>query len=104
LGFSTTFALFYWSLKFRHSGPEFGFLWGDHVSESHHVQTRDEYIGLGPSGMMEGDRIALFKGGKMPLVVRPVGENLELVGGCYLLGIMFGERFREEECELIWFV
>jgi hypothetical protein len=67
-------------------------------------KTRDEYIGLGPSGMMEGDLIALFKGGKMPLVVRPVGENLKLVGDCYLHGIMFGERFREEECELIWFV
>jgi len=67
-------------------------------------KTRDGYIGLGPSGMKEGDRIALFKGGKLPLVVRPVGEDLELVGDCYVHGIMFGERFREEECELIWFV
>jgi hypothetical protein len=67
-------------------------------------KTRDGYIGLGPSGMKESDRIALFKGGKMPLVVRPVGGNLELVGDCYLHGIMFGERFREDECELIWFV
>jgi hypothetical protein len=29
--FLLTFVLFYWSLEFRHSGPELGFLWGDHV-------------------------------------------------------------------------
>ena len=90
--------------KFDTQGPGLDFSGAVMSKNRRMFKTRDGYIGLGPSGMEEGDRIALFKGGKMPLVVRPVGEDLELVGDCYVHGIMFGERFHEEECELIWFV
>lgn len=67
-------------------------------------RTADGYIGLGPRDMRSGDRIALFSGGKMPLVMRESGTGLELVGDCYVHGIMHGEGYHEDQCELIWIV
>lgn len=67
-------------------------------------RTENEYIGLGPRDMKVGDRIALFSGGSLPLVMREQGTKLVLIGDCYVHGIMYGERYREDQCELMWIV
>ncbi|KAN0099506.1 HET domain containing protein [Hyaloscypha variabilis] len=67
-------------------------------------KTENGYIGLGPRDMEAGDRIALFSGGSMPLVMRTKGTGLELIGDCYVHGIMYSERYREDQCELLWIV
>ncbi|KAE9377644.1 HET-domain-containing protein [Stipitochalara longipes BDJ] len=67
-------------------------------------RTETGYIGLGPRNMRVGDRIALFSGGSLPLVMREKKTKLKLVGDCYVHGIMYGERYREDQCELMWIV
>jgi hypothetical protein len=67
-------------------------------------KTEKGYIGLGPGDMRAGDHIALFTGGSMPLIMRSKGTKLELVGDCYFHGIMYGERYREDQCELVWII
>jgi len=66
------------------------------------VRTERGYIGLGPRGAREGDRVFLVKGCRTPLVLRPRGEveeEWELVGDCYVHGIMRGEAFEEGRCQ-----
>jgi hypothetical protein len=66
--------------------------------------TPDEYIGLGPKGMISGDLIALFEGGKVPYVIRAEGEEYKLIGECYVHGMMCGESFIEARCQRLWLV
>jgi hypothetical protein len=46
-----------------------------------------------------GDVIALLRGGQTPFVLRLIGDYYELVGPCYVLGIMDGEAFPEDPRE-----
>ncbi|KAI4284671.1 MAG: hypothetical protein L6R38_001249 [Xanthoria sp. 2 TBL-2021] len=62
--------------------------------------TKTGLLGLGPKLMgQDGDLITLFKGGALPLIVRPKGHNddgteeYELIGDCYIHGIMEGELY-----------
>jgi hypothetical protein len=64
--------------------------------------TRDGFIGLGPQALQTGDCIALCKGGKVPYVLRKVPVGYELIGECYVHGIMQGERFEVQNCGEIW--
>jgi hypothetical protein len=59
-------------------------------------------IGLAPKLAKVGDYVALFEGGKVPLVVRPSGDAWELVGDCYVHGIMKGEAWKQELCQELW--
>lgn len=63
--------------------------------------TEKGYLGLVPSQARMGDEVWLLKGGRVPFVLRRVGggENRELVGDCYMHGIMYGEAFEDERCE-----
>jgi hypothetical protein len=63
------------------------------------IRTTQGYIGLAPRLTEEGDYVALVKGGRVPLVLRPRGGQWELIGGCYLHGIMHGEGFEESKCQ-----
>jgi hypothetical protein len=67
-------------------------------------RTKKGYIGLAPEFAQEGDRIGLFKGGAVPLVMRPDGGRWKLVGDSYVHGIMTGEAFKEGECKTMWIV
>lgn len=67
------------------------------------VRTKKGYIALAPRFTKEGDYIGVFKGGKMPLVVRKGGEYWVLIGESYVHGIMKGEAWDEESCKLMWF-
>lgn len=49
------------------------------------------YMGIGPPGMRSGDSICVFLGGNVPWVVRQEGHEYELIGECYVHGIMDGE-------------
>lgn len=59
------------------------------------------YIGLGPPEMQDGDHVYILSGGKVPYILRPVSgprlRTLELVGDCYLHGIMYGEAAGTDE-------
>jgi hypothetical protein len=62
-------------------------------------RTIQGYIGLAPRLTEEGDYVVLVKGGRVPLVLRPRGGQWELIGDCYLHGIMHGEGFEESKCQ-----
>ena len=49
------------------------------------------FIGLGPDSAQPQDKILILKGCSMPVVARPREEHYELIGGCYVQGIMHGE-------------
>jgi hypothetical protein len=52
-----------------------------------------KFIGILPNDAVMGDVIAVFKGGRTPFVLRRVAdtEEYELVGECYVHGIMDGQ-------------
>lgn len=76
------------------------------------VRTKDGRIGLAPKYAMPGDKIALFEGGKVPVVVKDKSrfddetkqDEYEVVGECYVHGIMKGECWSEERCRMMWLV
>ncbi len=55
--------------------------------------TERGYMGLGPSGMEEGDLVYVLSGGQVPFILRPLilAEGFSLVGESYIHGIMDGE-------------
>jgi hypothetical protein len=69
--------------------------------------TTTRYMGLAPKGIRQGDAVAIFNGCNMPYVVRSARkvkykenlvENLkaiQVIGPCYLHGIMNGEIFTD---------
>jgi hypothetical protein len=66
------------------------------------MRTRNGYMGTVPSQAELGDKVGLFKGGKVPLIIRPKDDCWELVGDSYIHGMMFGELFNENNCQIIW--
>lgn len=59
--------------------------------------TNDGRAGLGPETMQKGDDIVIIKGCEFPFIVRPRCEEkreYELVGACYVDGIMYGEAMK----------
>ncbi|KAI0426033.1 heterokaryon incompatibility protein-domain-containing protein [Xylaria sp. FL1042] len=63
------------------------------------VRTSDrELVGLVPAAANVGDHIFLFKGSRVPIVVREDNDRLLAVGDCYIHGIMNGEAFEESRC------
>jgi hypothetical protein len=65
-------------------------------------RTTKGYIGIGPRSLQKGDGVALFKGGMVPLVMRSLGDKWELVGDCYVHGIMHGEAYSARRCSALW--
>lgn len=60
-------------------------------------RTRGGYVGLVPLYSENGDRISIFKGGRVPFVLRPSNQQegkFQLIGGCYIHGLMKGEAFQ----------
>ena len=60
------------------------------------------HIGVLPNDAACGDRIALLLGGRTPFVLRPVAgtREYELVGACYVHGIMDGELLEKSGDDL----
>jgi len=62
------------------------------------MRSKVGFIGLVPRLAIPGDRICVFEGGKVPLILRPNGVLWELIGDSYIHGIMMGEAFEQERC------
>lgn len=58
--------------------------------------TRSGYFGLGPATMHRGDRCCILVGAETPYVIRKsqTETGYELIGECYLQGIMKGEAIK----------
>lgn len=67
------------------------------------ARTKRGYLALAPRYARPGDSIGIFKGGRMPLVVRKKGHNWILLGESYVHGIMNGEEWNEGKYERMWF-
>ncbi|KAK9415214.1 putative HET domain-containing protein [Seiridium unicorne] len=59
--------------------------------------TVEDYIGKGPSNMVNGDWIAILYGCRLPVVLRPFWSYYRLVGPCYVDGLMNGEAIPRHE-------
>lgn len=57
----------------------------------------DDHIGLGPNVMLPGDQLCLLFGGQQLYVLRPKGEFYQLVGECFVQGLMWGEGLQTYE-------
>ena len=53
------------------------------------------YFGLAPPGAMIGDRLCVLLGCALPLLIRPRGQQFQLVSSCYVYGLMHGELLEE---------
>lgn len=62
------------------------------------ARTAKGYLALLPAEAQEGDMVAILKGGRLPFVLRSRGGPWELIGACYVHGIMHGEAFDEDSC------
>ena len=63
------------------------------------VRTEKGFVGMVAGIAQAGDRVALFRGGKLPFIIRPNGASgWEIIGDCYIHGIMHGEAWDEARC------
>ena len=65
-------------------------------------ETSRHYFGLGPQPMKPGDVICVVIGASTPIVLRPVPGNdriFQLLGDCYVHGIMYGEALKNGETD-----
>jgi hypothetical protein len=54
--------------------------------------------------MQRGDCIASLEGVHVPYILRQVGERFELIGDCYIHGVMQGEWLDQTRSERIWLI
>jgi len=64
------------------------------TQEKRVVRTRTGYLALVPRAVQKGDKIVVLKGGPVPFLLRPKGEEFSLLGDCYVHGVMNGEVIR----------
>jgi hypothetical protein len=62
--------------------------------------TKEGRLGLGPSKTMVGDKIMLFAGLSLPMLMRKDGEKNRLIGRSYVLGFMKGEGWPDDDSQL----
>jgi hypothetical protein len=59
--------------------------------------TGNDLLGMAPKYARPNDRIAVLLGCDMPVVLRPKGDHYELIGGCFIEGLMKGEAIASVE-------
>nr|RBR00959.1 hypothetical protein FVER53263_20340 [Fusarium verticillioides] len=59
-------------------------------------QTTTGYFGLGPLMVESSDLICVFPGVRLPMILRPKGNRFQLVGTCYVYGLMDGEAVGDD--------
>jgi hypothetical protein len=52
------------------------------------------YFALVTGHTIQGDHVALLRGGRYPVVLREIGPSWEIIGECYIHGIMQGELYQ----------
>ena len=60
-------------------------------------QTTHRRIGLVPQTVLPGDKICIFLGAPIPFVIRPTGTRYQLMGPCYLHGMMDGQALELDD-------
>ena len=56
------------------------------------IKTREGYIGLAPSNALPGDQVCVLLGCQVPMLLRPSpNHQFQVVGECYVYGLMDGE-------------
>jgi hypothetical protein len=65
------------------------------------VATSNEYLALVPKEAKEGDLVCILMGGKTPFVLRSAGDYYQIVGSCYVDGIMNGEAMSMLDTEKV---
>jgi hypothetical protein len=60
--------------------------------------TASGYLSLVPWPTQAGDRIVLLQSGRTPYVLRKAGEKWNIIGDCYVHGIMSGEAWSDDRC------
>jgi len=65
-------------------------------------RSKKGYVGVVSRRAAVGDQIAIPKGGKVPLVLRPGEKKWILRGDCFVHGIMQGEAYDESRLETVW--
>ena len=60
------------------------------------------YMGLFPAQARKGDGIAIIYGAHKPFVIRPKGQDYQLIGQCYVHGVMDGEAMKGVDPETQW--
>ncbi len=58
------------------------------------ITTNRGYMGLAPAATAPQDKVCILLGCNVPLVLRPHGETYEIIGECYIHGIMKGEAMQ----------
>ncbi|KAL6704305.1 hypothetical protein ACN47E_008369 [Coniothyrium glycines] len=93
------------SKQITQAPPEFGFDGLLTMSSGRRfVRTSKGHMGIAPRKTQIGDSVALFRGGGSPLVIRPAGQNWELIGESYMHGMMDAECWNEHLCSEMWLV
>jgi hypothetical protein len=68
------------------------------------IFTTDSHTGFCDNRVTEGDRVYLLAGGRVPFVLRQVGNmtsHFKVIGGAVVQGIMLGEARKPDELETI---
>ena len=68
------------------------------------ARTAGGYMGIFPPMIEVGDYVVLLAGGKKPFVVRGKGERWQIVSGCFIYGMMNGEKWDENDVGPLEFV
>jgi hypothetical protein len=61
------------------------------------LTTQQGYVGWAPRFTRKGDKIFVLLGCRTPVILRPQGDTFQLIGECYIHGIMYGEVIDELE-------
>lgn len=66
------------------------------TSERSFIITDHGFLGMAPDDSKPGDVVCVFQGGEVPFVLRPKeNDQWELIGECYLHGIMEGKAVKK---------
>lgn len=92
----------------EHSGDRWKTIWGpaevffqvlDKVGYCRRLfRTQRNLLGLGPMSTCAGDSVYILKGARVPFVLRSItgSGNQQLIGECYVHGVMEGEMLKAE--------
>ncbi|KAI0469784.1 heterokaryon incompatibility protein-domain-containing protein [Xylariaceae sp. FL0804] len=78
------------------------FRWAARSKKRRFIVTERGYFGLGPREATVGDEVLLLRGHQAPVLARK-DQRRRIVGDSYVHGIMYGEAFEEDRCQIMWF-
>ncbi|KAI4866599.1 hypothetical protein F4820DRAFT_242451 [Hypoxylon rubiginosum] len=79
-----------WAVE-RHISRAFKYSYSHAMFMRELFTTLRGFLGLGPGTAGSKDKIVILKGCRVPVIMRQRGQYWELVGECYVDGIMYGE-------------